>query len=59
MLSDGRVLVVGGAQSYSGRPLPTAELFDPVRMSAAGVGASEESFRDALEAVNPQLRAAA
>lgn len=30
VLSDGRVLVVGGAQSYSGRSLPTAELFDPV-----------------------------
>jgi predicted Zn-dependent peptidase len=36
-----------------------AELFDPARMSAAGVGASEESFRRALEAVNPQLVAAA
>ena len=35
------------------------ELFDPARMSAAGVGASEESFRRALEAVNPQLAAAA
>ena len=35
------------------------ELFRPTRMSAAGVGASEESFRDALEAVNPQLLAAA
>jgi predicted Zn-dependent peptidase len=36
-----------------------AELFDPVRMSAAGVGSSEQSFRDALEAVNPQLLAVA
>jgi predicted Zn-dependent peptidase len=36
-----------------------AELFDPARMSAAGVGGSEQSFRDALEAVNPQLLAAA
>jgi len=36
-----------------------AELFDPARMSAAGVGAKEDSFRDALEAVNPQLLAAA
>jgi predicted Zn-dependent peptidase len=36
-----------------------ADLFAPARMSAAGVGASEESFRNALEAVNPQLLAAA
>jgi predicted Zn-dependent peptidase len=36
-----------------------ADLFAPARMSAAGVGASEESFRHALEAVNPQLLAAA
>jgi len=36
-----------------------ADLFDPARMSAAGVGASADSFRDALEAVNPQLLAAA
>ena len=36
-----------------------AELFDPARLSAAGVGASEESFRRALDAVNPQLAAAA
>ncbi len=37
----------------------TAELFDPARMSAAGVGASEDAFRAALDAVNPQLAAAA
>ncbi len=36
-----------------------AELFDPARMSAAGVGASADSFREALGAVNPQLLAAA
>ena len=36
-----------------------AELFDPARMSAAGVGGSEDSFRRALEAVSPQLAAAA
>ena len=36
-----------------------AELFDPGRMSAAGVGASEASFRRALEAVSPQLAVAA
>jgi len=36
----------------------TAELFDPSRMSAAGVGASEDAFRAALEGVNPQLAAA-
>jgi predicted Zn-dependent peptidase len=31
------------------------ELYDPVRMSAAGVGGDEESFISALEAVNPSL----
>jgi predicted Zn-dependent peptidase len=34
------------------------ELFDPTRMSAAGVGGSEDSFLTALEAVNPSLVAA-
>jgi len=37
----------------------TAELFDPARMSAAGVGASATAFREALETVNPRLLAAA
>ena len=32
-----------------------AELFDPARMSAAGVGGSEDAFREALEPVNPAL----
>ncbi|HEV2723111.1 MAG TPA: pitrilysin family protein [Thermoleophilaceae bacterium] len=36
-----------------------AELFDPARMSAAGVGASADPFRQALEAVNPRLLATA
>ncbi|MGI8659937.1 MAG: M16 family metallopeptidase [Thermoleophilaceae bacterium] len=31
------------------------ELFDPMRMSAAGVGASEDVFHAALEPVNPAL----
>ena len=34
-------------------------LFDPGRMSAAGVGADEATFREALAEVNPQLAAAA
>jgi predicted Zn-dependent peptidase len=34
------------------------ELFDPARMSAAGVGGDEDSFVTALEAVNPSLVAA-
>jgi predicted Zn-dependent peptidase len=34
------------------------ELFDPTRMSAAGVGGSEDSFLSALDAVNPSLVAA-
>jgi len=37
----------------------SAELFDPARMSAAGVGADESSFREALAAVDPKLVAAA
>ncbi|MGH8572268.1 MAG: M16 family metallopeptidase, partial [Gammaproteobacteria bacterium] len=36
-----------------------AELFDPARMSAAGVGATKGAFREALEAVNPRLLTAA
>jgi predicted Zn-dependent peptidase len=35
-----------------------AELYDPARLSAAGVGADEDSFRAALESVNPTLVAA-
>jgi len=35
-----------------------AELFDPERMSAAGVGGDEDAFRSALEPVNPALLAA-
>ena len=34
-----------------------SELFDPEAMSAAGVGASEDVFREALEAVSPALAA--
>jgi predicted Zn-dependent peptidase len=34
------------------------ELFDPSRMSAAGVGGDEDGFLSALEAVNPSLVAA-
>jgi len=37
----------------------TVELFTPSRMSAAGVGASEDAFRAALDAVNPKLAAVA
>jgi len=36
-----------------------AELYDPSRLSAAAVGANEDSFRAALEPVNPTLAAAA
>jgi predicted Zn-dependent peptidase len=36
-----------------------AELWRPERMSAAGVGADEDAFRKALQAVNPALEAAA
>ncbi len=37
----------------------SSELFDPARMSAAGVGGSEDAFRTALEPVNPALLALA
>jgi predicted Zn-dependent peptidase len=37
----------------------SSELFDPSRLSAAAVGASEDSFRSALQPVNPALAAAA
>ena len=36
-----------------------AELFDPARMSVAGVGGSEDAFRRAVSRVNPDLAAAA
>jgi predicted Zn-dependent peptidase len=35
------------------------ELFVPERMSGAGVGADEDAFSNALEAVNPGLARAA
>jgi predicted Zn-dependent peptidase len=35
-----------------------AELYDPARLSAAGVGADRDAFRDALEPVNGMLAAA-
>jgi predicted Zn-dependent peptidase len=35
-----------------------AELYDPARLSAAAVGADEDVFRQALEAVTPELVAA-
>ncbi|MBA2794612.1 MAG: hypothetical protein H0U32_11570 [Thermoleophilaceae bacterium] len=34
-----------------------AEFYDPERMSAAGVGADESSFREALGAVSSSLAA--
>jgi predicted Zn-dependent peptidase len=34
------------------------ELFDPARLSAAGVGTDEDVFRSALEPLNPALAAA-
>jgi predicted Zn-dependent peptidase len=36
----------------------TGELLRPEAMSAAGVGGDEETFRSALEAVNPELATA-
>jgi len=36
-----------------------AELLDPERLSAAGIGPQEPAFREALEPVSPALAAAA
>jgi hypothetical protein len=35
-----------------------SDLFAPERMSAAGVGGDESTFRSALDAVNPELASA-
>jgi len=55
LLSLDEVLAAIDAVSMDDVKALAAELFDPTRMSAAGVGTSEDAFRTALEPVNPAL----
>jgi predicted Zn-dependent peptidase len=58
LLSLDEVLAAIDAVTMDDVKALAAELFDPERMSAAGVGADEDAFRAALEPVNPALLAA-
>ena len=58
LLSLDELLAATDAVTLEDVKMLAAELFDPARMSAAGVGGSEECFREALEPVNPALLAA-
>ncbi len=58
LLTLDEVLAKVDAVTLDGVQELAAELFDPARMSAAGVGAEEDSFRKAVGEVNPSLIAA-
>ena len=58
LLSLDEVLAAIDAVTMDDVKALAAELFDPERMSAAGVGVDEEAFRAALQPVNPALLAA-
>jgi predicted Zn-dependent peptidase len=58
LLSLDEVLAAIDAVTMDDVKALAAELFDPGRMSAAGVGRDEDAFRAALEPVNPALLAA-
>jgi predicted Zn-dependent peptidase len=58
LLSLDEVLAAIDAVTMDDVKALAAELFDPSRMSAAGVGRDEDAFRAALEPVNPALLAA-
>ena len=58
LLSLDELLVAIDAVTVEDVQALASELFDPARMSAAGVGKSEDVFRTALEPVNPTLLAA-
>ena len=58
LLTLDEVLAKVDAVTLDGVQELAAELFDPARMSAAGVGADEDSFRKAVGDVNPSLIAA-
>jgi len=58
LLSLDEVLARVDAVTLDDLRLLASELFDPARMSAAGVGASEDAFRRAVGEVNPALAAA-
>jgi predicted Zn-dependent peptidase len=59
LLSVDQVLAAFDAVNLDDVNTLAAELWLPERLSAAGVGGSESSFRSALEAVSPSLAAAA
>jgi predicted Zn-dependent peptidase len=59
LLSVDEVLAAFDAVTEADVTALASELFAPERMSAAGVGGDEGAFRSALEAVNPELAAAA
>jgi predicted Zn-dependent peptidase len=59
LLSVDEVLAAFDAVTEDDVTALASELFAPERMSAAGVGGDEGTFRSALEAVNPELVAAA
>lgn len=58
LLTLDEVLAQVDAVTLEGVHELAAELFDPARMSAAGVGADEDLFRTAVSEVNPALVAA-
>jgi len=55
LLSLDEILAEVDAVTLDGVQLLAGELFDPARMSAAGVGADEDTFRKAVGEVNPAL----
>ena len=58
LLSVDEVLERVEAVTVDDVDLLARELFAPVRLSAAGIGADEGAFRDALQGVSPELVAA-
>src|SRR4051794_10692296 len=58
LLSLDEVLARTDAVSSDDIAALVSELYDPARLSAAGVGGDEDVFKRALEAVNPELVAA-
>jgi predicted Zn-dependent peptidase len=58
LLSVDEVLAAFDAVTLDDVNTLARELWEPARMSAAGVGGDEAAFRSALEAVSPALAAA-
>jgi predicted Zn-dependent peptidase len=59
LLSVDEVLAAFDAVTLDDVMALARELWNPERMSAAGVGGSEAAFREALESVSPGLAQAA